>query len=130
MNKVGEWLAQARDWMDERGKPAWIVLMVLAFIFVWPIGLAVLFYMIWSGRMGCGNRDWNKSWRKRSGHEGGATGNAAFDEYRDETLRRLEEERSAFVEFLEKLRRAKDKAEFDQFMNDRRTPTTDTPASA
>ena len=48
------------------------------------------------------------------------TGNAAFDEYRAETLRRLEEEQNDFSSFLERLRFAKDKAEFDQFMAERR----------
>ncbi|MEL7466396.1 MAG: DUF2852 domain-containing protein [Pseudomonadota bacterium] len=122
MNKIGEWLGQAQDWLDERGKPAWIVAMVLGFIFVWPIGLAILFYMIWSGRMGCSKRNWG---RKHARAGMGPTGNAAFDEYRDETLKRLEEEQSAFIDFLEKLRRAKDKAEFDQFMDDRGRPIDD-----
>ena len=49
------------------------------------------------------------------------SGNRAFDEYRVETLRRLEEEQQEFQEFLAQLRMAKDKAEFDQFMADRRT---------
>ena len=44
----------------------------------------------------------------------------AFDEYRAETLRRLEQEQREFCDFLERLRMAKDKAEFDQFMADRR----------
>ena len=47
------------------------------------------------------------------------TGNAAFDEYREETLRRLEEEAQEFQTFMERLRKARDKAEFDQFMADR-----------
>ena len=49
-----------------------------------------------------------------------ATGNRAFDEYRAETLRRLEEEQREFMEFLDRLRHAKDKAEFDEFMAERR----------
>jgi hypothetical protein len=49
-----------------------------------------------------------------------SSGNHAFDEYRTETLRRLEEEQNDFSSFLERLRFAKDKAEFDQFMADRR----------
>jgi len=47
------------------------------------------------------------------------TGNQVFDDYRAETLRRLEEERREFVEFLERLRRAKDQTEFDAFMAER-----------
>jgi len=38
--------------IDDFGKPAWIVLMVLGFVVYWPIGLAILAYIIWSGRMG------------------------------------------------------------------------------
>jgi hypothetical protein len=49
-----------------------------------------------------------------------SSGNRAFDDYRAETLRRLEEEQREFREFLERLRFAKDKTEFDQFMADRR----------
>jgi uncharacterized protein DUF2852 len=51
-----------------------------------------------------------------------SSGNRAFDDYRTETLRRLEDEQKEFFEFLERLRLAKDKAEFDQFMADRRRP--------
>jgi len=45
-----------------------------------------------------------------------SSGNRAFDEYRAETLRRLEEEQKEFGAYLDRLRFAKDKAEFDQFM--------------
>jgi hypothetical protein len=60
-------------------------------------------------RWGCGN------YRTSSG-------NYAFDEYRAETLRRLEEEQREFIAFLDRLRHAKDKAEFDQFMAEHRRP--------
>src|SRR6202008_3251234 len=45
-----------------------------------------------------------------------SSGNRAFDEYRTETLRRLEEEQKEFKEFLARLRQAKDKEEFDAFV--------------
>jgi hypothetical protein len=48
------------------------------------------------------------------------SGNRAFDEYRSETLRRLEDEQREFKDFLGRLRFAKDRAEFDQFMAERR----------
>ena len=55
------------------------------------------------------------------------SGNAAFDEYRRRELERLEEERrrlveeaKAFAEFVEELKRAKDREEFDAFMQKRR----------
>jgi hypothetical protein len=113
--------------MDEMGKPAWIGLLVLTFIIAWPVGLALLAYLIWSGRMGCGGHGrwhgqermerWRENWRRSWG---GSSGNAAFDEYRAETLKRLEEEEKEFREFLHRLRKAKDQAEFDQFMAERK----------
>lgn len=125
--------------LDELGKPAWIALIVLSFIAWWPLGLAILIFTIWSGRMGCGHHGYghweNKMERMqakmdrlrgRMGQGGGfwgqgpSSGNRAFDEYRSETLKRLEEEQREFREFLERLRFAKDKTEFDQFMADRR----------
>ncbi len=123
--------ARAESWLDERGKGAWIAAMVVSFILFWPIGLALLAYMIWSKRMfnsSC------KSMSYRSArHLGQSSGNSAFDAYRAETLRRLEEEQGNFEAFLKRLRDAKDKAEFDQFMNDRAkmTESQDTgPATA
>jgi hypothetical protein len=128
--------------IDEFGKAAWIALIVLGFWAFWPLGLAILAFTIWSGRMmGCcfsggghdrwqhkmermqSKMDWMRT--KMSGGTGPAwnqpsSGNRAFDEYRMETLRRLEEEQREFRDFLDRLRAAKDKAEFDQFMADRR----------
>jgi hypothetical protein len=49
-----------------------------------------------------------------------SSGNRAFDEYRSETLKRLEDEQREFKDFLARLRFAKDRAEFDQFMAERR----------
>jgi hypothetical protein len=126
--------------IDEHGKAAWIALMVLGFILFWPLGLALLFYLIWSGRMGCrkhggpgrwyygGDRQPGGGWSGRWGfNRQESSGNRAFDEYRMETLKRLEEEQKEFKEFLDRLRHAKDKAEFDQFMADRgrRGPAVD-----
>ena len=113
------WFTRAESWLDEKGKGAWIAALVLGFIFFWPIGLALLFYMIWSKRM------FSKSCRTSSkmGSHGisamRTTGNTAFDAYKADTLRRLKEEQNNFESFLERLRDAKDKAEFDQFMDDR-----------
>ena len=39
--------------LDELGRPAWIILMILGFIVWWPLGLAALAFMLGSGRMGC-----------------------------------------------------------------------------
>jgi Protein of unknown function (DUF2852) len=118
--------------LDEIGKPAWIALTVLGFALFWPIGLATLAFVIGSGRMGCWKRrrfaEWQagggdrmqERWRRWQG--GGSSGNRAFDEYREATLRRLEEEQREFMAFLDRLRLAKDKAEFDQFLAERRRP--------
>lgn len=130
--------------LDEIGKPAWIALMVVSFVIFWPAGLAVLAYLIGSGRMACWKQE--RRWRRHDMREfrhhmreaaerwfgqgrharddrvdrGPSSGNRAFDEYRSETLRRLEEEEREFREFLDRLRIAKDKAEFDEFLSQRR----------
>lgn len=112
------WLSRAEAWLDHKGKGAWIAAMVLGFIFFWPVGLALLAYMIWSKRMF--NKSCNRSSRMSAKFTTmRSSGNTAFDAYKNETLRRLEEEQENFEAFLERLREAKDKSEFDQFMDDR-----------
>lgn len=121
--------------LDNIGKPAWIALIVLGFMVWWPLGLGALAFTIGSGRMGCGQHHWqNKMERMQNKMDwmrsrmGGnpwsfyapSSGNRAFDDYRAETLRRLEDEQREFREFLARLRLAKDKTEFDQFMAERR----------
>ena len=102
--------------------PIWIALMCLGLVLFWPVGLMILAYLIWSGKMMCcfgGMTRWNgeglKRWNLPYGNFG-TSGNIAFDEYREATLKRLEEEREEFAKFLERLRHAKDKEEFDKFM--------------
>ena len=132
-------------------RPMAIAFTVLGFIFWWPVGLALLIYMIGSGRMGCfgrrrramyqaqdwQGRDWQsagpwanwKSWACGFSERPASTsGNRAFDEYKAETLRRMEEEQKDFGAFLERLRFAKDKSEFDQFMAERRNRPPAPPA--
>jgi hypothetical protein len=127
VSTISHWLGRAERKLDDHGRPAWIAAMVAGFILFWPIGLLLLGYMIWSGRMGC---TWKRTngWGRRAPE---ATGNSAFDSYREATLKRLEEEREAFAAFLDRLRRAKDQAEFDQFMDDRRRgPAPSAPEAA
>ena len=112
------WFARSEAWLDDKGKGAWIAAMVLGFIFFWPVGLALLMYMIWSKRMFSGSSCANRRSRSFT-MPTRTTGNAAFDAYKADTLRRLEDEQEKFEEFLERLREAKDKSEFDQFMDDR-----------
>ena len=108
--------------LDEYGKGAWIALIIFGFWAFWPLGLVALMFVLFSGRARawrCGGRGkWHNMEVRGRGWR--TSGNAAFDEYRTETIRRLEDEQKEFVEYLEKLRQAKDKAEFDQFMADRR----------
>ena len=123
--------------LAEFGKLAWIALIGMGFLVFWPLGLAILVYTIWSGRMGCGyhggsdrwqhkmqrmqsKMDWMRSRMSGAPWSPPSSGNRAFDEYRTETLKRLEEEQREFRDFLERLRFAKDKTEFDQFMAERR----------
>lgn len=147
--------------LDELGRPAWIALMILGFIVWWPVGLAMLAFIIGSGRMSCWNHHAMDHWQRKMermqakmdrmrawmgpGGGGGAggggwaggdrwgyprsSGNHAFDEYRAETLRRLEEEQREFRDFLNRLRHAKDKVEFDQFMAERRNRPPETSAA-
>jgi hypothetical protein len=132
--------------LDDLGRPAWIAVMVAGFILFWPIGLAILAYLLWSGRMGCGRHGGDMSrWQQRMADKWDgkmerwgremrsfhSSGNHVFDDYREETLRRLEEEQREFRAFLDRLRKAKDKDEFDQFMAERRSrPATDGPQGA
>jgi len=108
--------------------PGMIVLTILGFVLWWPLGLAMLFFVLWSKGMLCwghGSAHWQHKMERMRGKMERAwgpasSGNRAFDDYRAETLRRLEDEEKEFREFLTRLRAAKDKAEFDQFMADRR----------
>lgn len=108
-------------------RPGWspvtVILMVVGFIVAWPLGLAVLAYILWGDRM----QTWFDEARYRWGTQrANASGNLAFDEYRERELKRLEEERrkldtmrEEFDSFMHELRRAKDKEQFDRFMNER-----------
>ena len=123
-------------------RPAWtpatIALMILGFMIFWPLGLAMLAYILWgdrldefksevnraTDRMGCA---FGRNGHKRHRHHHARTGNVAFDDWRETELTRLEEERrrldearAEFDEYLRELRRAKDQEEFDAFMSARR----------
>jgi len=125
-----------------------IAAMVLGFIVFWPIGLAILGYKFWQRKNGAPDlqtvaantwssarsamsggstpRPWsNGSWVR--GFTAPPTGNRAFDDWKNAELVRLEEERRKlddaqreFADYLENVRKAKDREEFDRFMNERR----------
>lgn len=120
--------------IDEYGKVGWITVTVVGFWFAWPIGLAMLAFLAGSGRLrglrtsapgtwfnlGTQDNRWNAGFKAPWGPAKSASGNKAFDDYRDETLRRLEDEEREFQSFLDRLRKARDKSEFDTFMAERR----------
>src|SRR4051812_35422512 len=133
-----------------RWSPLHVAAVIAGFIVWWPLGLLALAYFIWGDRFPrdrmregferakaefgdfAGKRG---DWSSRGGWS--STGNAAFDDYRAETLRRLEEERRkleeegrAFSEFMANLRRARDKEEFDRFMAERTSSRGDGTAAA
>ncbi len=134
--------------LDELGRPAWIALMILGFIVWWPLGLAsprvpvrerthgllaqrpcplavqdgkdaaedglgaVLDERKRRGRKSMGRQSLEKARRPAATAPSTTTG--------PKSLRRLEDEQKEFHDFLGRLRQAKDKAEFDQFMSERR----------
>jgi hypothetical protein len=123
-------------------RPAWtpvtIALMVLGFMVFWPLGLAMIAYIIWGERLDEFKSEMNNATDgffrscRRSGSGFGRgrshynSGNMAFDEWRDEELQRLDEERrkldamrEEFDAHMRDLRRARDKEEFDAFMQSR-----------
>lgn len=131
-------------------RPAWtpatIALMVIGFMVFWPLGLAMLAYIIWGDRLEGFKRDANRATdgifagcRRASdkahhwGHGSARTGNVAFDDWREKELERLDKERRKLDEMREEfdtyareLRRAKDQEEFDRFMANRNKSTAPT----
>ena len=119
-----------------------IVGIVLAFIFFWPAALA---YLVWKF-LGYPVPNELKTFYEQNFSSAFASvrraapsfgfagsGNAAFDEYRRRELERLEEERrrldeeaKEFAAFVEELKRAKDREEFDGFMARRRSSNNGT----
>ncbi len=141
-----------------RWKPLEIVAMVLGFAVFWPIGLAIVFWKIWQRKhayQGDLASFLQEKWQAKRDHYMGrkmdwtaascfsrrgmySSGNAAFDDWRAAELARLEEERQKLVaaerefgDFMENLRRAKDREEFERFMTAKRNwqqqPPTDAP---
>lgn len=117
--------------------PATIALMVLGFVVFWPLGLAMLAYILFGEKLKTFKKDANSSVDSmcsafKRGHRANwtqhhRTGNVAFDDWREAELARLDEERrkldemrEEFDSYVRELRRAKDQEEFDRFMRERR----------
>jgi hypothetical protein len=132
------WTAEAPSGGAVRPIPrGWeIAGIVLGFVFAWPAALA---YLVWKcagyplpdqARAVLERRTgFSFAPRRRAYQAYGYrhSGNSAFEEYRQRELARLEEERRrldeesrAFAVFVEELKRAKDREEFDAFMAKRR----------
>ena len=124
--------------------PATVALMVLGFMVFWPLGLAMLAYIVFGDRFRSFKQSANQTAdglfsKCRSGGFRNAhfsTGNVAFDDWRkaeldrlDEERRKLDEMRADFDRYARELRRAKDQEEFDRFMRERsnRGPETHYP---
>jgi hypothetical protein len=115
-----------------------IVLMIIGFAVFWPLGLAMLAWIIWGDEIGQKVEELKGQFRSFSDRAPNFragpfrdTGNVAFDEYRAQELKRLEEERrkldamrAEFDGFLKELRRVKDQEEFDRFMREFRSRTS------
>ncbi|NNF79603.1 MAG: DUF2852 domain-containing protein [Rhizobiales bacterium] len=99
-----------------RWTPLAVAALVLGFMVWWPLGLAVLAYILWGGDVDTTVKHTVDKFRTPS------SGNAAFDDYKKETLDRLEKEQEAFAEFVEHLRRTRDREEFERFMAERSKP--------
>ncbi len=133
-----------------RWSPFEIAAVILGFMVFWPIGLAVLGFKLWQRATGYAGDlqtaaagKWQEArsamhaqgfgpgfghrQRRGNGFYGRDSGNAAFDEWRAQEIARLEEERRRlqaaqreFAEFADTIRKAKDREEFERFMNERR----------
>lgn len=118
--------------------PATVALMVLGFMVFWPLGLAMLAYILFGEKFQDFKREANRkadrafAWCRTNSYSAtGSTGNVAFDDWRkaelerlDEERRRLDEMRAEFDTYARELRRAKDQEEFDRFMRDRQQVKT------
>ncbi|MGQ0672501.1 MAG: DUF2852 domain-containing protein [Hyphomicrobium sp.] len=122
--------------LDRYGALAWAGVLVVAFSVYWPLGLGVLAYLVWSGRLAF------TSPKTGSGLGGGPSqtmafasgpdlapgretlgamaaepsGNLAFDDYRRQALQRLDGDCREFQAFIDRLRTSRDRTEFEQFL--------------
>lgn len=109
-----------------RWTPLSILAVVAGFIVWWPLGLAALAYILWAGPIDTladdGARRVRDAFGAKSTPQGSnkGSGNAAFDAYKAETLRRLEAEQAEFADYLNRLRDARGREEFERFMAERK----------
>lgn len=103
-----------------------IVSVIFAFKAWWPAGVLIALVLGWRGSFTSNNPPGLsaedlaaqvQALTPASAETG--SGNANFDAYRADMLKRLEQEQDLFDGFLDRLREAKDKTEFDHFMDER-----------
>ena len=108
-----------------RWTPLSILAVVAGFITWWPLGLSVLAYVLWAGPVdGLADQGASKlreAFRARSAPRG-SSGNAAFDAYKADTLKRLEAEQAEFADYVRRLSEARDREEFERFMSEHKPP--------
>lgn len=103
---------------------------IVALNVFWPGGIALAIILAWRGGFAPGQRaatpieDTVKALLPTSSSVPQSSGNASFDAYRSDLMARLETEQANFENFLGRLRDAKDKSEFDKFMDDRAATIT------
>lgn len=99
---------------------------IVALNMFWPAGVALAIILGWRGTFALGSQSGPTTEDFANMVQGlkpeaapRRSGNASFDAYRNDMLDRLEMEQTNFDNFLDRLRDAKDKAEFDTFMDER-----------
>ena len=93
--------------LESIGKPVWLVLMILGFMWFWPIGLAIFVYLVWSYGSFTQGFPWQFSFW--------TSGNSAFDNHYKEAIAALETEKKEFSDFVKEKLSEKDQAEFAEF---------------
>jgi Protein of unknown function (DUF2852) len=137
--------ADARGGCARKGRwGGWeIGAMVAGFIVFWPFGLVALALKLIRGEMWPGSAQGAKPWEafktegfknagkgwSFTGNFGAHSGNSAFEDYKRSELERLDnerrklmEEQKAFRDFVEQVKKSKDREEFDTFMAKRNAP--------
>jgi len=122
-------------WIRPAWTPVTIALMIMGFMVFWPLGLAMIAYIMWGDRLNGFKHEVNRATDsvfrgcRNARYRAPRTGNVAFDDWREKEFERLAEERRKLDEMrdefdthLRELRRAKDQEEFDRFMASRRKP--------
>jgi hypothetical protein len=88
----------------------------------WPVALLIAGFVMLRAQM----RHWRGFSNERSGlpisdRWARPSRNSVFEDYRAATLRNLDEERSNFRDFVGRMRKSRDKEEFDRFIAERRS---------